>query len=102
MGIAVNRMVGYFTSPLSVALTLVVAGLVFLALGRRRGGTWLVLAGTVWLWIFSTGFAYAVLGGRLERMYPPQRVEDLPEADAVVVLGGGVGADTNNLVYAEL
>ena len=102
MGIAVNRMVGYLTSPLSVALTLVVAGLVFLALGRRRGGMWLVLAGTLWLWIFSTGFAYAVLGGRLERMYPPQRVEDLPEADAVVVLGGGVGADTNSLVYAEL
>ena len=30
------------------------------------------------------------------------RVDDLPEADAVVVLGGGVGADTNSLVYAEL
>ena len=102
MGVVVNHVVGYLTSPMSVALTLVVAGLVFLALGRRRGGMWLVLAGTVWLWIFSTGLAYAFLGGRLERMYPPQRVEDLPEADAVVVLGGGVGANTNNLVYAEL
>ena len=35
-------------------------------------------------------------------MYPPQRAEDMPKADAIVVLGGGMGANTNTLVYAEM
>lgn len=102
MGVMINRVVGFLTSPLSVAMTAFVVGFVLLAFRRRRWATVLLIAGVVWLWIMSTGAMYSLLGGRLERMYPPQRVEDLPQADAVVVLGGGVGSDTNNLVYAEL
>jgi len=43
-----------------------------------------------------------VLGLALEREFPPARVETLPKADAIVVLGGGVGANTNRVHYTEL
>lgn len=41
------------------------------------------------------------LGTALERRYPPQPLGVLPKADAIVVLGGGVGAVEPGLYYPE-
>ena len=45
---------------------------------------------------------YRWIGGALEREWPIVRAEDVPTADAIVVLGGGMGANTNVYPYAEM
>jgi len=84
---------------LCVSLMLVLVGL---ALRRRKLGVGCIAAGALWLWTMSTPAMYSVLGMSLERDYPPTRVETLPAADAIVVLGGGVSGNTNTCPYAEL
>ena len=46
--------------------------------------------------------AYRWLGGALEREWPVTRAEDMPTADAIVLLGGGMGSNTNVYPYAEM
>ena len=101
MGVAVNHAISFLTSPLSVFFVALVAGLL---LGRRwrRAGAWILIAALAWLYCMSSGWMYLLLGLGLERQFPPVRVETLPQADAIVVLGGGVGTSTNVLCYTEL
>jgi uncharacterized SAM-binding protein YcdF (DUF218 family) len=56
----------------------------------------------VWLWVWSSPWFLILFGGALERGYPPADVKTLPKADAIVVLGGGIGAPTPQTVYPEL
>ena len=71
-------------------------GLFFAYFLSRRGGRaarWgLLLCGSsaLWLYVWSTPALHARLGGALESRFPPQRAEDMPRADAVVLLGGGM------------
>ena len=41
------------------------------------------------------------MGYALESKYPPVAVEKLPKADAIVVLGGGIGATLDDVIYPE-
>lgn len=41
------------------------------------------------------------LGVSLERKYPPVALAEIPKADAIVLLGGGVGASREGLPYPE-
>lgn len=45
---------------------------------------------------------YRWLGGALENEWPIVKVEDVPIADAIILLGGGMGANTNVYPYAEM
>lgn len=102
MGVLLNHAVAYLTSPLSIGMTFLAAGAFSLAKGWRKTSFALLLSSFALLWFFSSGLMLIALGARLEKMYPPRSVEELPCADAVVVLGGGVGACTNSLKYAEM
>lgn len=97
----VNHAISFLTSPLAVSMGLLGVGLL-LAWRWRRIGLGVMGSGLVWLYVMSTGAMYWVLGLGLEREFPPARVETLPMADAVVVLGGGVGGNTNTVCYTEL
>jgi len=101
MGIIINHAIAFLTSPLSVAFAVLVLGLL-LGCKRRRVGVAVIGLGLVWLYCMSSGWMYLLLGLGLEREFPPQRVEELPNVDAIVVLGGGIGARTNGVHYAEL
>ncbi|NLL83025.1 MAG: YdcF family protein [Lentisphaerae bacterium] len=99
--VLLNKVVGFALSPMAIGVLL---ALVALALGRRRHGRRAICMGVVavvWLWVWSTTALYRSLGYGLERNYPPQRAEDMPEATAIVVLGGGMNCNTN-MVYAEM
>lgn len=96
-----NRLVGFFVSPLTIGILLVLAGAGLQLLRKRRAGLAVVLFAAVWFWVWSMPAFYLLLGYGLERGYPPQRAEAMPEADAIVVLGGGMGCNTN-LPYAEM
>ena len=45
---------------------------------------------------------YRWIGGALEREWPVVRAEDAPKADAIVLLGGGMGSNMNVYPYAEM
>lgn len=101
MGVLINHAIAFMTSPLAVSMGLLVVGLA-VAWRWRRVGLGVMGAGLVWLYAMSTGAMNRVLGLSLEREFPPTRVETLPTADAIVVLGGGVGGNTNTVYYTEL
>ena len=66
------------------------AALLALVCKRRRLGVALLAVALLWLWVCSTPVAGAVVLGPLVGQFPPQRIEELPSADAIVVLAGGV------------
>ena len=101
MGVFINHTISFLTSPLAVAFAVLAVGLL-LGCKWRRMGVCVIVAGLVWLYAMSTGVMYRVLGLGLECEFPPTRVETLPQADAIVVLGGGVGGNTNTICYTEL
>ncbi len=43
-----------------------------------------------------------MIGLSLEDDYPPMLAEDYPSADAICILGGGIGIDTNKCVYPDM
>ena len=76
--------------PLGTVLVLGTAALLALVRKRRRLGGALAGAAFLWLWMCSTPVAGVLLIGPLVGQFPPQRIEELPRADAIVVLGGAI------------
>ena len=69
--------------PVGLCILLVMAG----TLSRRR---WLAWCGVVILWIAATPETGIRLMAPLEAVYPQRSVSGIPNADAVVVLAGGI------------
>ncbi|HET9032087.1 MAG TPA: YdcF family protein [Dokdonella sp.] len=79
--------------PLPLCLLLVPMGL--LMRGRwPRLGVMLCVFGLGWLLLWSLPVPSSALGRTLEQTFPQQAEADLPEADAIVVLGGGVSRNS--------
>lgn len=76
--------------PLGTVLLLGLTALLALACKRHRLCGGLLATALLWLWMCSTPIASVLLLGPLVGQFPPQRLEDLPSADAIVVLGGAV------------
>ena len=95
----INKIVGWVASPLGVAFLGLAAGWLL----RRRGGCVAVVGkGVAWvavafLWVMSCGITTRIVGVGLESGWERDgamhgSIEGLPDAEAIVVLGGGVGA----------
>lgn len=101
-----NKIVGAITNPLSLALLSAAVGLAVAARGRRRLGLTLIGCSVAWLWLWATPIMTLLVGAPLEREFLVDgrvpMVETFPAADAIVLLGGGMGADTNFSPYAEM
>ena len=97
----INKLVGFVFSPLPIAILLGLIGLV-IASRRKRVGYVFMCVSVIWLWLWSTPMMYRWFAMPLEREWPVQMVCELPQADAIVVLGGGMGANTNSYPYAEM
>lgn len=97
-----NKIVGFFSSPLVLAIAVMVVGTFLVVRGRRKIGLWLVAGAITWLWVWSTGTMYRIVGIGLEGEWPVVLAEDSPTADAIVLLGGGIGSNTNVYPYAEM
>lgn len=102
MGVVINHLIAWMIEPYTVALTGLVVGFVLLGLRFRKLGSVLSLAALGWLFVCSTPLIAHVLGCALERDYPPTQVENLPKADAIVLLSGGMGGSTNVWNYGEM
>ncbi len=102
-----NKIAWAIGNPMMIAIVVAVLGCVILRHGWQKSGWSLLMLSFVFLWIVSTGALSRQLGGRLEREFlvPDDGacvkggripdVADVPSADAIVLLGGGMCAVTN-------
>ena len=101
-----NKIVGFVVSPIGGAIAGLVCALSFARVGRKRVARWIGGLTIAWLWLWMTPLMTWVVGVPLEREFlvdgrVPQ-VETFPKADAIVLLGGSMGIETNLSSYAEM
>ena len=97
----INKLVGFVANPLFVGILLVALGLILVLRKKVRIALWALGAALVWFWFWSMPIVGGWLCLPLEEDYPVKLAEDLPEADAIVVMGGGIWGSTN-YPYASL
>ena len=89
MSLFLSKLVPIVLYPLGLAIVLALFALIF---GRfRRLSRAALLLAIVLLWLASMPVTANLLALRWEAAYPPVAAANLPEADAIVVLGGFVG-----------
>jgi len=82
--------------PLHLCLALVVVGTLLALLRRYKAGALCAGLGVLWVLAWSLPATSLWLGGGLEQRYPYRQPDDLPKADAIVVLGGNTANDRPN------
>ena len=102
----INKIVGFLVSPIGGAIAGGVIAVVCARLGRKRLAKWIGGLTVAWLWLWMTPIMTWVVGVPLEREFlvdgKVPLVESFPEADAIVLLGGSMGIETNLSSYAEM
>ena len=102
----INKIVGFLVSPIGGVIAGGVIAVVCARLGRKRMAKWIGGLTVAWLWLWMTPIMTWVVGVPLEREFlvdgKVPLVESFPEADAIVLLGGSMGAETNLSSYAEM
>ena len=80
--------------------------LAFSLLDHKRAAKWVGGLTVAWLWFWMTPIMTLVVGVPLEREFLVDGrvplVETFPKADAIVLLGGSMGIETNLSSYAEM
>ncbi len=101
-----NKIIGFLVSPIGGAIAGGIAAVVCARLGRKRLAKWLGGLTVAWLWLWMTPIMTWVVGVPLEREFLVDgrvpAVETFSETDAIVLLGGSMGVETNLSQYAEM
>lgn len=88
MAIYISKLLAQLIYPVISSLLLAIAaGLAFWRRRRRLGG-WCLALSIIWLWLCATPLVARWSLARLETRFPPVAAAALPEADAILVLGG--------------
>jgi uncharacterized SAM-binding protein YcdF (DUF218 family) len=74
--------------PLNLAVTLLVVAVLLFILRWRRSAGLLVILALAWVTFWSVPSSSLWAGGMLEQRYPHEAAASLPQAQAIVVLGG--------------
>ena len=101
-----NKIIGFLISPIGIAIAGGILALICARLKKVGFAKWIGGVTVVWLWLWMTPLMTRFVGAPLEREFlvggRVPAVESFPEADAIVVLGGSMGSDTNLSGYAEM
>lgn len=101
-----NKIIGFAISPIGIAALSGLVALICARFGRTRSAKWVGCGTVVWLWMWMTPIMTWVVGVPLEREFLVDgrvpMVATFPEADAIVLLGGSMGIETNLSDYAEM
>ena len=92
MGFYLGKVLGRLVSPIAFCLVGQLFGILLFALGARRLGGLVVVGSFVVLWAFSLPGLADDLRWSLERLHPAVPIESLPDASAILLLGGGTSA----------
>ncbi len=102
----INKIVGFVVSPIGIAIF---GGLLAMLCAKReyrRAAKWLGWLTVVWLWLWMTPAMTWIVGVPLEREFlvdgKVPMAESFQDAGVIVLLGGGMGGDTNLSRYAEM
>lgn len=113
----INKIALLIVNPITVGMILMVVGVVlvsgfklqvssfrFQVTGyRRKLGVGLIVGAMGWFCVWSMGVTQRLMGWAFGLdQYRVVEVGDLPDADYIVDLGGGMGLDTNVCVYPYL
>lgn len=97
-----NKFVDGLVNPFALGVLLLVVAALLLARGRKKLGGGLLGAGFAWLWIWSMPITASLVGYSLESQWPPCLAETVEEADAIVLLGGGMNACPEKVPYPNI
>lgn len=89
-------------SPLGASLFGGLMAIVAALIGRRRLAFWLGALALVWLWFWSLPATSNWVRSHLEDQHPPIAVHEVPQAESIVVLGGGVSPASVGELYPNL
>jgi len=98
----VDKILSQLASPLSLALLLGLVGLALLLARRRLAGAGLLLLALSGLGLLSLPAVADILLRSLEERYPELPAVELPVAEAIIVLGGGVMPRPEARPYPDL
>ena len=92
-----NKIVGWCTSPLGVMFLSAAFSWLLYHYGKKKMAMWISVIVLVFFWIMGCGITTRIIGVGLERSweYPGKvhgDITGLPQADAIVILGGGMAA----------
>lgn len=90
MEIFLSKLIPLFVYPVGILACLLVAAAVALIIGRARIARVLVIGAVMLLFAAGNNWTAYTLVRSLENDYPALPMADIPEADAIVVLGGGL------------
>ncbi|MBQ4199729.1 MAG: YdcF family protein [Kiritimatiellae bacterium] len=101
-----NKIVGYVISPLGIAMLAAIIALLCGWGSHIRLARAVAVLAALWLWFWMTPIATFLIGTQLEREFLVDgrvpNIETYQETEAIVLLGGGMGGDTNLSSYAEM
>ena len=89
-----SKILSLLIYPLSLCLFLFLLSLLLRLAGARGKANLLTVLATCWLYFCATEFGAKTLAIPLEAAYPAFANEELPNADAIVVLGGGITGES--------
>lgn len=98
----INKLIDGFVNPFAIGVMLLVLAGILFARGRKKLGGGLLGAGLVWFYFWSTPFVASLIGYSIESQWPPQKAQNVQEADVIVLLGGGMGACPDKVPYPTL
>ncbi|WP_244177413.1 YdcF family protein [Marinobacter vinifirmus] len=99
---AVSKLTIALMSPLGASLFGGLLALLLALVGRKRLAFWFGVLALIWLWFWSLPLASNWVRGYLEDQFPPMAVHEVPQAEAIVVLGGGVSPAGHGDLYPNL
>lgn len=99
----ISKLIGFLTAPYLLAFIGVVLAFILLLGGKKRFATAVTGLTILWMYVAAIPVLTTFLIVPLERNYPNHLVEQLPQADLIHVLGGGMntGGVTNALGQIE-
>ena len=105
----INKLVGATLNPLAIGIGLMAVSVLLAALsnGVKRWnlkwwGMGIGVFAVLWFWVWGTQVMMKMFALPLETEFSVVKAEEAPVCDAIVVLGGGMGANSNNYPYAEM
>lgn len=89
-------------SPAVVTLMIFIVAFIAALRGCRRLAIVFFGIAAFWFLFWSSPVTYRFLASGLEMCFPVMTAEESPTADAIAILGGGVGCNTNEYPYGEM
>jgi uncharacterized SAM-binding protein YcdF (DUF218 family) len=97
-----SKILPLFVMPVSVVLILAFVALIMLQRGMKKTASSVLAVAISVLWVAATPMVAEGLYRGLESRHPAQSLDQVPQADCIILLGGVVGAPLPPRVEADL